>query len=68
MSIIAFTIRVVLVGCFVGFLAIPSHSEDAKPSGKAATAPSTPAVPATPVDNFAQEYKQFKEQLGAWVR
>jgi hypothetical protein len=62
-SIIALAIRVVLVGCFVGFLAVPSRSEDAKPSGSAANPPATPAAPATPVDDFGQEYKKFKEQL-----
>ena len=62
MSVIELTIRVVLVGCFVGFLATSSHAEETKPSGNAAA---TPATPASPVDDFAQEYKKFKEQLTA---
>ena len=56
MSVIALAIRVVLIGCVVGLLATPAHSEDAKPSGSAA---------ATPVDDFAKEYKDFKERLTA---
>ncbi len=62
MSIIALAIRVVLVGCFVGFFATSSHAEETKPSGNAAA---TPGTPATPVDDFGQEYKKFKEQLTA---
>src|SRR5947208_16341724 len=50
-------IRAGLIGCALCVIAIPAGAQNANPASPSGNAA------ATPVDDFAKEYRQFKESL-----